>query len=202
MLGKFIKTTKKSIVLTVSGAFAVTAVAHAYQAEEQTYIIQGASPATISQLVENVGGEVIQNIELVNGVSASLTDNEVSSLKDQNSLLRFDNKQKNDELAGIIWGKLGPTGEKYADSQAGIIWGKLGPKGKTKGEKYADSYAGIIWGKLGPKGKTKGEKYADSYAGIIWGKLGPKGKTKGEKYADSYAGIIWGKLGPKKRQVA
>lgn len=191
MLGKFIKTTKKSIVLTVSGAFAVTAVANAYQAEEQTYIIQGASPATISQLVEHVGGEVIQNIKLVNGVSASLTEQEVSTLKGQNSLLRFDSKSNSDEVAGFVWDTIGTKGSgkktkknNYSDSQvAGFVWDTIGKKGsvdKTKKNNFSDSQiAGFVWDYIGKKGsgkKTKKNSYSDSQiAGFVWDYIGKKG---------------------------
>ena len=161
MKGGLLTKSKKSLLLTATGALAIVATAHAYQAEEQSYIIQGASPSTMAQLVESVGGEVLKDTTLTGGISASLTAQELIMLKQKHALLRFDGKSEDDKVAGFIWHKLGKKGERRTadvnlDNQtAGFIWHKLGKKGerRTVDVNLDNQTAGFIWHKLGKKGE-------------------------------------------------
>ncbi len=161
MINKLLTKSKKSLLLTATGVFALAATAHAYQAEEQAYMIQGASPSTMINLVESVGGEVIEDITLTGAISASLTQQEVAELQQKHSLLRFDDKSMDNKLAGFVWLKLGKKGKKNSEEinldnkVAGFVWLKLGKKGKKNSEEINldNKVAGFVWLKLGKKGK-------------------------------------------------
>ena len=152
---------KKSLLLTATGALAIAATANAYQAEEQSYIIQGASPSTMIELVQSVGGEVIQGSTLSGGISASLTAQELVLLKQKHALLRFDEKSADNKIAGFVWHKLGKKGERedanlnLDNKVAGFVWHKLGKKGEREDANLSldNKVAGFVWHKLGKKGE-------------------------------------------------
>lgn len=185
MKSGLLKKSKKSLLLTATGALAIVATAHAYQAEEQSYIIQGASPSTMVELVQSVGGEVIQDITVTGGISASLTAQEVIMLKQKHALLRFDGKSTDDKIAGFVWKKLGKQGEQAKEFSvdnkvAGFVWKKLGKKGEKATQEFTsdDKIAGFVWKRLGKKGEQATEEFnLDSkVAGFVWKKLGKKGE--------------------------
>jgi len=218
MFGELITKTKKSLVLTATGVFAITAAANAYEAPEQSYIIQGASPSTMIKLVEAVGGEVIQDISLTGGISASLTEQEVALLRQNNALLRFDDKSTDNKVAGFVWRKLGKNGKKTAaieteldNKVAGFVWRKLGKNGKKTAAIEAEldnKVAGFVWRKLGKNGKKTAAMEAEldnKVAGFVWRKLGKNGKKTAAMEAEldnKVAGFVWRKLGKNGKKTA
>ena len=192
MFGELFKKSKKSLVLTSAGVLAIAATANAYQADEHSYIIQGASSATMIQLVQSVGGEVIQNITLTDGISASLTAQEVLLLQQKNSLLRFNDTSVDNKVAGFVWGKIGkkpPAAQEsdLDDKVAGFVWGKIGkkrPPAATQTE-LDNKVAGFVWGKIGKKPPAAEQANLDNkIAGFVWGKIGKKRPKKHRSQTD------------------
>ncbi len=207
MFGELFKKSKKSLVLTSAGVLAIAATANAYQADEHSYIIQGASSTTMIQLVQSVGGEVIQNIALTDGISASLTAQEVLLLQQKNSLLRFNDTSVDNKVAGFVWGKIGkkPPAAQESDLDnkvAGFVWGKIGKKPPAAQESDLDNkVAGFVWGKIGkkrPPAATQTE-LDNKVAGFVWGKIGKKPPAAEQANLDNkIAGFVWGKIGKKR----
>jgi hypothetical protein len=147
--------TKKALIISTLSAFSVVAAANMVQ-QESAYILQGASKATMIELVKEVGGEMKHDFSVISAISANLTAEQVKALSEKNPLIRVSSKDVTE--TAINWWKTKTGGEKVA-----INWWKT----KTGGEKLA-----INWWKT----KTGGEKLA-----INWWKT----KTGGEKSSTS-----------------
>ena len=186
---KLLTKTKKAILFSTASFCTLVAATSAYQVNdnqnEAAYLIQGASQATMTSLVKQVGGDVVHNFDVIPAISAELTEKQVNELNKINPLLRVTTEAKSAETAGILWGKGAGTGNKGGQKGgklAGILWGKGAGTGNKGGQ-----IAGILWGKgagTGNKGGQKGGKLA----GILWGKGAGTGNKGGQ-----IAGILWGK---------
>ena len=160
---KLLKTTRKTVLLSTASLFTLAATASVYQSTDSTseaaYLIQGANKATMTSIVNKVGGDILHDFSVIPAISAELSQEQVEQINKMNPLLRITSKEgEKTETAGFVWGsKKGKTGERIA----GFVWGSK--KGKT-GERIA----GFVWGIK--KGKT-GERIA----GFVWGSK--KGKT-------------------------
>ncbi|MBU2991146.1 hypothetical protein KO525_17345, partial [Psychrosphaera sp. B3R10] len=140
---KSLLTKIKTITVVTASLFTLAATANALQnnksQHEAAYLVQGASNATMTSLVQNVGGEVIHNFSVIQAISAELNEDQVKQISEMNPLVRFTNKdvkaESKDETAGVIWGRHGGRVE-----TAGVIWGRHGGRVET---------AGVIWGRHG-----------------------------------------------------
>ena len=172
---KLLTKTKKAILFSTASFCTLVAATSAYQVNdnqnEAAYLIQGASQATMTSLVKQVGGDVVHNFDVIPAISAELTEKQVNELNKINPLLRVTTEAKS-ETAGILWGKGAGTGKhggKKGGNIAGILWGKGAGTGKHGGKK-GGNIAGILWGKGAGTGK------GGQIAGILWGKGAGTGK--------------------------
>jgi len=148
IMSNFLTKSKKAILLSTASFLTLVAATNVYQADNQetTYLVQGASKSTMTSLVQQAGGEVIQDIDVIQAISAELTESELNKLTEMNPLLRVTN---NAETAGFVWGakKTGTT------RVAGFVWGAK-KTGTTR-------VAGFVWGAK-KTGTTR-------VAGFVWG---------------------------------
>jgi hypothetical protein len=152
MLNKIFNRTKKMLLLSTVSVFTLFAVSNIYASpsNETAYMLQGASKTTMTDLVEQVGGEVIHDFSIINAISVSLTEEQAAELNTINPLVRLSSKSKTIETAGFVW----PIRTKKGEKLAGFVW----PIRTKKGEKFA----GFVW----PIRTKKGEKLIESVAPI------------------------------------
>jgi len=105
MFNKILKRTKKTILLSTASVFTLLAAFNVYQSNsnEVAYMLQGASKATMVELVEQVGGEVIHDFSVISAISVSLTEEQAIQLNTINPLVRLSTKSQTIETAGFVW---------------------------------------------------------------------------------------------------
>lgn len=105
MFNKIFNRTKKTLLLSTVAIFTLFAVSNIYASpsNETTYMLQGASKTTMTELVEQVGGEVIHDFSIINAISVSLTEEQATELNTINPLVRLSSKSKTIETAGFVW---------------------------------------------------------------------------------------------------
>jgi len=131
--------TKKAVFVASACVFTLLATAHATTSNE-TYILNGASQATIISVVQNIGGKVDQNIELTSGVSVTLSEEQVQLIKNNHPLIRVNNAKN--ETAAIVWPK---RTKKTTKKVARVV--------ETKHDSY--EVAAIVWPKRTKKTTKK-----------------------------------------------
>ena len=154
---KLLTKTKKAVLLSSAGFFTLVATASAFDInanQDEAYLIQGANKATMTSLVEKVGGDVLHDFSVIQAISAELNATQVEELNKLNPLLRLE-KEQDQQTAGFVWGNDGQKGNRIA----GFVWGNDGQKGNR--------IAGFVWGNDGQKGNR--------IAGFVWGNDGQKG---------------------------
>ncbi len=153
MFSKIFKTTKKAILLSTAGIFTLLAVSNTAQSSstEVPYILQGASKATMVELVKQVGGEVIHDYSVIDAVSASLTHEQVSRLTDINPMLRMMSKAASQQTAGFVW----PPRSKRINSEfAGFVW-------PPRSKRINSEFAGFVW-------PPRSKRINSEFAGFVW----------------------------------
>jgi hypothetical protein len=121
MLNKILNRTKKMLLVSTVSVFTLFAVSNIYAStsNEVGYILQGASKATMTKLVEQIGGEVIHEFSAINAISVSLTKVEAVELTAINPLVRISETLDTAETAGFVW----PVRTKQGTAQvAGFVW--------------------------------------------------------------------------------
>jgi len=105
MFNKILKRTKKTILLSTASVFTLLAAFNVYQSNsnEVAYMLQGASKATMVELVEQVGGEVIHDFSVISAISVSLTEEQAIQLNTINPLVRLSTKSQTIETASFLW---------------------------------------------------------------------------------------------------
>jgi hypothetical protein len=153
----------------------VVAAANMVQ-QESAYILQGASKATMIELVKEVGGEMKHDFSVISAISANLTAEQVKALSAKNPMIRFSNK--NDSKTAMNWWttKKGKTGDQVAMNWWTTKKGKTGDQvamnwWTTKKGKTGDQVAMNWW-------TTKKGKTGDQIAMNWW--TTKKGKTGSE----------------------
>lgn len=118
MFNKLFTKGKKAVLFATFSLVTLVAATSAINnsQDSQQFMVQGASKTTMTELVEQVGGEVIHNFDEIAAISANLTEEQAFALYNKNPLIRLSNPN---ETAGILWGKRRGT-ERFA----GILWGK------------------------------------------------------------------------------
>ena len=106
---KILTKTKKALFFSTFSFCTLVAATSAYQVngsqEESAYLIQGASKATMTSLVEKVGGNMVHDFDVIPAISAELTDQQVHELNKINPLLRVTSEPKPLETASFLWDK-------------------------------------------------------------------------------------------------
>ena len=153
MVRKLLTKTTKVVLITTASVFALLAASSAYTSE-RSYILNGASQATMISLIQQVGGEVQGNIDVTSGISATLTEQQVELLKESSPLLRI-NEAGVTKVAGFVWDRP----RKKTRKVAGFVWDR--PRKKTR------KVAGFVWDR--PRKKTR------KVAGFVWDR--PRKKT-------------------------
>ena len=101
----FVNKIRKTALFTLAIAGVAFGANVAYSADTETYIVQGASKQTLTQVVQSVGGEIVHDFSVITAISASLTSDQVQKIRSSNPLLRLTNKSMDGvETAYILWG--------------------------------------------------------------------------------------------------
>lgn len=105
MFNKVFNKAKKAILLSTASVFTLLAASNVYQSNsnEAAYMLQGASKATMVELVQQVGGEIIHDFSVINAISASLTEEQTAQLNTINPLVRLSSNDKALETAAFVW---------------------------------------------------------------------------------------------------
>ncbi|MDU0114601.1 hypothetical protein RT723_16720 [Psychrosphaera aquimarina] len=105
MFNKVFNKAKKAILLSTASVFTLLAASNVYQSNsnEAAYMLQGASKATMVELVQQVGGEIIHDFSVINAISASLTEEQTTQLNTINPLVRLSSNDKALETAAFVW---------------------------------------------------------------------------------------------------
>lgn len=112
---KIINKTKKALFVSTLSVFSLMAAANMVE-QESAYIMQGASKTTMIELVEQVGGEVKHDFNVISAISANLTETELKALSERNPMIRFSTKDT-EQTAGNWW-----TSTKKGKHVAGNWW--------------------------------------------------------------------------------
>ena len=101
---KILTKTKKAVLLSSASFFTLVATASAFDInndQDEAYLIQGANKATMTSLVEKVGGDVLHDFSVIQAISAELSEKQVAELNKLNPLLRVD-KEQTQQTAGFV----------------------------------------------------------------------------------------------------
>jgi hypothetical protein len=121
MFNKVYNKAKKAILLSTASVFTLLAASNVYQSNsnEAAYMLQGASKATMVELVQQVGGEIIHDFSVINAISASLTEEQTTQLNTINPLVRLSSNDKALETAAFVW----PVRTKKGGAEvAAFVW--------------------------------------------------------------------------------
>ncbi|MBU2916414.1 hypothetical protein KO505_00395 [Psychrosphaera sp. F3M07] len=121
MFNKVFNKAKKAILLSTASVFTLLAASNVYQSNsnEIAYMLQGASKATMVELVQQVGGEIIHDFSVINAISASLTEEQTTQLNTINPLVRLSSNDKALETAAFVW----PIRTKQGGAEvAAFVW--------------------------------------------------------------------------------
>ena len=143
MFNKVFNKAKKAILLSTASVFTLLAASNVYQSNsnEAAYMLQGASKATMVELVQQVGGEIIHDFSVINAISASLTEEQTTQLNTINPLVRLSSNDKALETAAFVWPIRSKTGGAKTQDIAAFVWPI---RSKTGGAKTQD-IAAFVW---------------------------------------------------------